>query len=412
MITYDIDLCIGMKNQGTALTVKCCDTGVNIRVHLFVCRKGIWTDTHEPYSIPEGCVPVLRIAKPDKTYFVKDGKVDGGDVLFDAGPQAFTASGTATAEVSLYAETGKRITSATFAIEVPPECTSKCEGESGNYVDVMSEQIRAAIDAADKAESAAIHTPIIQGDTWWVWDFDAGEYVDTGAVAVPKDGKDGHTPVKGEDYFTQEDIDEISDVFIAEYGVTTITELEEAFNAGKMLFCKDGAYISPLYQKSSAGSFSFYSNDSANQTNRYCTAKNIWNKKTTALCSGAIADIQEELSRLTDELETVKQELEALKQSGGGNGNIITFYVDGEAYRAERGMTWEQFVASDYNPDKYFDCCDYVGKMFDIYKGDIEYEDYVFINGCCGPPSFLDTGEMPTWGYDVIMEGHNYITWQ
>ena len=28
---------------------------------------------------------------------------------------------------------------------------------------------------------------------------------------------------------------------------------------------------------------------------------------------------------------------------------IINFTIDGNAYQAERGMTWEQFITSDYN---------------------------------------------------------------
>lgn len=155
MITHDIDLCLGMENQGTSITVKCCDTGVNIRAHLFVCRLGKWRDTHEPYIIPEGCTPVIKIAKPDKTFFVKDGIVQGDGVLFETKPQAFTAAGIAKAEVSLFADNGERITTATFTINIPAECTSKCEGESGDYVDVMSAQIRVAIEAADRAEDAA-----------------------------------------------------------------------------------------------------------------------------------------------------------------------------------------------------------------------------------------------------------------
>lgn len=199
MITYDIDLCLGMDNQGSGITVKCCDTGVNIRTHLFVCRHGKWRDTHEAYTIPAGCTPVIKIAKPDKTYFIKDGIVQAGGVLFETKPQAFTASGTATAEVSLYAETGERITTASFTINIPPECTSKCEGESGNYVDVMSEQIRAAVVAAEKAEQAAksandaaVHPPkLSEACTWLVWNAESGGYVDTGVSGKGKDGADG-----------------------------------------------------------------------------------------------------------------------------------------------------------------------------------------------------------------------------
>ena len=316
MIFYDIDLCIGIDNQGSAITVKCCDTGVNIRAHLYVCRHGKWRDTHEAYSIPAGCVPVLKIAKPDNTFFVKDGKVDGSAVVFDTKPQAFTAAGTAKAEVSLYAETGERITTATFSINIPPECTSKCEGESGNYVDVMSEQIMAAIDAAEcakqaekvatdaaeKAVSASANPPILSGkNTWLVWDSDLGKYVDTGVCAK---GKDGDTPVRGVDYWTEEDKDaikeETAEVFVAEYGVTTNAEMEEAYNARKALFCRDGVYTVPLYQRTNSGSFVFMSNDSETSTNRYCGITSGWNKKTGKLCATALGDIETALDSIIE----------------------------------------------------------------------------------------------------------------
>ncbi len=112
-------------------------------------------DKHEAYTIPQGCTPVLRISKPDKTYCIQEGTVQSNRLIFAPKPQAFTAAGTAKAEVSLFAEDGRRVTSATFDIIIPPECVCDCGTESGSYVDVMSEQIRAAIEAAERAEEAA-----------------------------------------------------------------------------------------------------------------------------------------------------------------------------------------------------------------------------------------------------------------
>lgn len=197
-------------------------------------------------------------------------------------------------------------------------------------------------------------------------------------------------------------------VFIAEYGVTTHVELEEAYNAGKMLYCKDGAYYSCLYQRTSSGSFCFYGNDSASLKNRYCTKSSGWKAKTLILCDASLA-------ALADEIEKLKKELADIKKYGvGGNGNIITFYVGGEAYTAEQGMTWANFVNSRYNPQVHFDCCESEGPQFGIvgsYEYD-EYSDYVFVSACCGPPSYVDTGEIPAFSYDEIMDGHHYVTWQ
>lgn len=155
MITYDINLCIGTDNPNKRLAVKCHDTGVNLRVHLQLCRHGKWKDTFDPYTIPGGTTAVLKIVKPDKKYCITDGVTGGSDILFVMNPQAFTAAGTCTAEVSLFNPDGKRITSGTFYIDVPEECICGCDLESENYIDVMSEQIRAAIEAANRAEKAA-----------------------------------------------------------------------------------------------------------------------------------------------------------------------------------------------------------------------------------------------------------------
>ena len=116
---------------------------------------GKWMDEIQPYSIPEGSTAVLNIVKPDKKYCITDGVTGVNDILFDMHPQAFTAAGTCSAEVSLFNPEGKRITSGTFYIDVPEECICGCDLDSENYIDVMSEQIRAAIEAADRAEKAA-----------------------------------------------------------------------------------------------------------------------------------------------------------------------------------------------------------------------------------------------------------------
>lgn len=40
-----------------------------------------------------------------------------------------------------------------------------------------------AADSADKAEQYSGKPPIIQNDTWWTWDAETGQYVDTGESA-------------------------------------------------------------------------------------------------------------------------------------------------------------------------------------------------------------------------------------
>lgn len=186
MITYDVNLCIGIDNPNKRLAVKCHDTGVNLRTHMQVCSPGKWKDTYEPYIIPIGTTAVIRITKPDKKYCITDGNIENNYALFEMKPQAFTAPGICSAEVSLFGPDGKRITSGTFYIDVPEECICGCDLESENYIDVMSEQIRAAIDAAEKATNAAINPPqLSKYNTWLIWDAESGKYVDSGVSAVP-----------------------------------------------------------------------------------------------------------------------------------------------------------------------------------------------------------------------------------
>lgn len=116
------------------------------------------------------------------------------------------------------------------------------------------------------------------------------------------------------------------------------------------------------------------------------STKITYNSKTTEVANGKIAtlscngkkmksDIGIEVtdSPLPTEVST-EAEMTALLESGevGGvykytgttgtyeNGALyvlenatITFTIDGTTYEAEDGMTWEQWVASDYNTDGY-----------------------------------------------------------
>ena len=77
-----------------------------------------------------------------------------------------------------------------------------------------------------------------------------GDIGDTGPQGPA--GADGHTPIKGTDYFTESDKREIaaaaselvpSETFFAEYGVTTYSEIQTAVNSGKVVFSKFDSYF-------------------------------------------------------------------------------------------------------------------------------------------------------------------------
>ena len=50
--------------------------------------------------------------------------------------------------------------------------------------------------------------------------------------------------------------------------------------------------------------------------------------------------------------------LGSLSQSSGGG--VITFFVGWEEYHADKGMTWEQFIYSSYNPARFIIDGEYV----------------------------------------------------
>ena len=157
MITYNIHVLMGAGSNEISTTVKCHDTGVNLRVFPETMTKlSARRFKTDPYTIPSGSVAVLKVVKSDRTYVLTDAKrVEQNSVFFELPPQTFTVSGKASAEVNIFGPDGRRITSGTFFIDVSKECADDSAEESKNYVDVMSMQIKAAIDAASRAEEAA-----------------------------------------------------------------------------------------------------------------------------------------------------------------------------------------------------------------------------------------------------------------
>lgn len=163
MITYDVHVPIGTDSAKKAPSVKCHDTGVNLRVFPeTVTVESKWRKVTTPYRIPEGSTAILKITKPDGNWVAIDARTVG-DVwmLFELPVQAFTVAGTDEAEVSIYSAEGERLTTATFHIDVPKEIVHDGEEGSTSYADVVAEQIaNAAKREAQKAvEGAVLCTP-------------------------------------------------------------------------------------------------------------------------------------------------------------------------------------------------------------------------------------------------------------
>ena len=161
MITYDINVLIGKDDPNKDIYVKRHDTGINFRVFLKSSRRiSAWRYEESDYIIPENATAVMTISKPDGTCVLVDGDVSASNVFIKIPDKstAFAVSGIASAEVSLYDENGRRITSATFNVEVLEECACECEEDSGNYIDLLGntiKEIKEAAGAASKAKTSA-----------------------------------------------------------------------------------------------------------------------------------------------------------------------------------------------------------------------------------------------------------------
>jgi hypothetical protein len=74
---------------------------------------------------------------------------------------------------------------------------------------------------------------------------------------------------------------------------------------------------------------------------------------------------------------------------GGDTGNLITFTVDGTSYQAEDGMTWGEWIDSDYNPGG-----------FTVYNNDIVRGVMVVVN----------QGYNKVTTSDSIIANYSYLT--
>lgn len=142
MLIYDIHVVMGTAEPAEAPCVKRNDTGVSLRVFPEIATKlSKFREKREAYTIPAGATAVIKIAKADKTFVLQDGEVRPGFIYFELPPQAFTCCGAANAEVSIYDEDGRRVTTGTFVLNVAAECVSECTPDSKPYVDILGNLI-------------------------------------------------------------------------------------------------------------------------------------------------------------------------------------------------------------------------------------------------------------------------------
>lgn len=85
---------------------------------------------------------------------------------------------------------GRVVKSHTYATFTAPGLSGGEMAPWDSYLEKILEAASQTLEAAARAEAAAVHAPIIQDGSWWVWDQETGAYADTGS-GVSGGGADG-----------------------------------------------------------------------------------------------------------------------------------------------------------------------------------------------------------------------------
>lgn len=116
-----------------------------------------------PFSVPDGVVAMFRAGKPDGTACFYDSNetgtpaitIVGNLVTVELAEQVLTAPGNVQAEINFYTAGGEKLTSFSFAIQVEKSVLTDQEIVSSDYYNVLTEQVKAAQDAAQNAQTSA-----------------------------------------------------------------------------------------------------------------------------------------------------------------------------------------------------------------------------------------------------------------
>lgn len=116
-----------------------------------------------PFSVPDGVIAMFRAGKPDGTACFYDSNETGTPAITIAGnlvtvelaEQVLTAPGNVQAEINFYTAGGEKLTSFSFAIQVEKSVLTDQEIVSSDYYNVLTEQVKAAQDAAQSAQTSA-----------------------------------------------------------------------------------------------------------------------------------------------------------------------------------------------------------------------------------------------------------------
>ena len=186
-----ISLDIHSPSSNETVNAKRGDTGRKICISL--------VDGGVPYIISEECYAVFTAKKPDGNVLYNHCTIENNTIIYQITEQSVAVEGRVNSEIKLYGADDKLITSAKFTILVYGTVyNAGDEIQSEKEVDALTHLVSEATSAISAANEAAANAAA------------TADEIQTARENGAFDGKDGRTPVKGEDYFTEEDVTEIA----------------------------------------------------------------------------------------------------------------------------------------------------------------------------------------------------------
>lgn len=195
-ITQSIDLNLSIDGIPPSLHMPQGDGGR-------IISAALW-DGPAPYSAPDGTLCMLRFRKPDGTGGLYDTAEDGTKIslannvaTIPVALQVLAVGGPVRCQVELYAPAAEgellsanRLATFVFLLFVAPSVYPDAEIISGDYINIVSEALKAALD--EVVDGLNEHQPRINTDgKWELWDATKNAYVATEYTAIGKNGTRG-----------------------------------------------------------------------------------------------------------------------------------------------------------------------------------------------------------------------------
>ena len=192
-ITQSIDLNLSIDGIPPSLHMPQGDGGR-------IISAALW-DGPAPYSTPNGTLCMLRFRKPDGTGGLYDTAEDGTKIslannvaTIPVALQVLAVGGPVRCQVELYAPAAEgellsanRLATFAFLLFVAPSVYPDAEIISGDYINIVSEALKTALD--EVVAGLNEHQPRINANgKWELWDATKNAYVATEYTAIGKDG--------------------------------------------------------------------------------------------------------------------------------------------------------------------------------------------------------------------------------